>query len=100
MPPSLASRPDDSLEISFVLEAFSFLSRFRQSGGFGISPISFDSILTYARMVGYTDEDVALQFAEKISICDVIYLDKVAKDSKAKSESARKSKSSRHASSR
>lgn len=100
MPPALASRPEESHELSFILEAFSYLSRFRQTGGFGLSPISLDSILTYARMVGYTDEEVALQFAEKISFCDAAYLEKVTKTSKASADQAKKSKSSKRTATR
>lgn len=93
MPPALQSRPEGSPEVEFVLWSFTQLNHFRQDSGFGISPLSFQDIVQYAQLVGYTDADDVLRLTRLISMCDAVYL-KRASD-KRKSQSKTKSKGGR-----
>jgi len=69
-------------DVLFYLESFFFLTGFRQYGMAGPLPISLPDIAEYARAIGYTSGDDLLFFMEIVHACDMVYLKKVAEDSK------------------
>lgn len=95
MPPSLANRPEENLVADFILSAFATLSNHRQSGGMGMSPLAFQDIIAYARLVGYNGADEALFFARLVAVCDNIYLQRAADKQKAQAKSNSKPKGGR-----
>ena len=80
--------------VDFILNSFTSLSHYRQSGGFGVSPLAFQDVVAYAHVVGYTASDDILFFARLIAVCDTLYLQRAADKQKAQSKS--KPKGGRH----
>lgn len=94
MPPALEKRPEESFVVDFILSSFTSLSHYRQSGGLGLSPLAFQDVVAYARLVGYTATDDILFFARLVTVCDTLYLQRATDKQKAQSKS--KSKGGRH----
>lgn len=90
-PPALLNRPDtEALDVDFYLYAFFFLSGFRPSGGFGLSPISYLAVADYADRVGYGHHADFFIFAEVIRALDSEYMrwahDKSEREAKLKAK--------------
>jgi len=61
----------------------------------GLSPLYFQDVVEYARIVGYRCADDILFFARLISICDTLYLQRAAEKQKAQSKAKSKPKGGR-----
>ena len=74
VPPALLEKPEEaSPEASFYLGAFDFLSSFRGSNGFSLTPISYSDIAHYAEKVGHTEPDEFFFLAEVVGALDREY---------------------------
>lgn len=93
MPPALAEMPVLSPDISFYLNAFSYLGNFRSYSEAGPSVISFIDICKYADILGYKDPNSLLFFAKVINGCDLVFIEDANKKRAAKLAAA-KSKNS------
>lgn len=60
-----------------------------------MSPLSFQDIIAYAKLVGYTGADEVLFFARLVAVCDNIYLQRAADKQKAQAKSNSKPKGNR-----
>ena len=90
VPPALASQPTITPDVAYFMECFSLLSRHRQSGGFGVNPLSLVDIVVVAGPLGYRTPDEFLFFAEIIGGMDQEFLSYF--NERQKIESASKAK--------
>lgn len=70
IPPALQNRPDLTPDLSFYLDAYSFLASFRSPGFSDIGPLAYDSLVQYAQLAGYTEADDIQFFCEAMLACD------------------------------
>ena len=73
MPPALEKEPTQTEEFKFYVDSFFLLSDFRPPGFSGVSPIPFETIMSYAERVGYTDTSDQFFFLDVMRACDTEY---------------------------
>lgn len=70
IPPALLRQPEMTPDLEFYLDAYSFLSAFRQPGFSEAGPLAYDSLVRYAEVAGYTSADDIQFFSEALLVCD------------------------------
>ncbi|NCC40468.1 MAG: hypothetical protein EOM21_13630 [Gammaproteobacteria bacterium] len=75
VPKALRDQPDMTRDVKFYLDCFRSLTRFRGGSGFGLNPLTYADVSTFASELGYAPgSEPFLFFLDVISALDSAYL--------------------------